>query len=309
MPADLAVIRTKEELAEVGSVGSELVDVRIVKRVDTFERDRRFAQWKHPSEADKFRHGQSSFDAMANFFGSLVCPGSVAIDIGAHGGDTTIPMAAAVGVGGLVLAFEPGPPWEILKSNVLLNAPSESMASIHAYHFAVDTANGEWCYFSECGGCNGFKVPCGSRGGRETKLRATRLDDLLARNYPPEMLGDISFVKIDTEGHDAEIVASFVKIFGQVDGARPSIQVEWFDKYRHKFCSSGTRKIFDAAKQIGYEVYRFQGPVESFGVGAAKASDFAVLKSCNELRGKEKLRDLYMFPSERGAGRPACGPK
>jgi FkbM family methyltransferase len=61
------------------------------------------------------------------------------VDIGAHGGDTTLPLAAAVGPEGLVLAFQPGPPWGILKINTWINSPNYR---IHAYNFAIDKTNG-----------------------------------------------------------------------------------------------------------------------------------------------------------------------
>ena len=58
--------------------------------------------------------------------------------------------------------------------------------------------------------CKVQALPCGSRGGQETRLASVRLDGLLAQNYPDGVAEEISFVKIDAEGHDAEIVASFV---------------------------------------------------------------------------------------------------
>jgi FkbM family methyltransferase len=42
-----------------------------------------------------------------DFYQRFLTKGAVAIDIGAHTGDTTVPMALAAGNTGLVLAFEP----------------------------------------------------------------------------------------------------------------------------------------------------------------------------------------------------------
>ena len=61
-----------------------------------------YAQWLHPRETGK-RISQESVDELRRF----LSPGDVAIDIGAHTGDSTIPIALAVGKTGCVLALEP----------------------------------------------------------------------------------------------------------------------------------------------------------------------------------------------------------
>ena len=63
-----------------------------------------FARWLHPRDRG---HGidQGMVDALRTF----LRPGDVAIDIGAHCGDTAVPMALAVGRQGAVLALEPNP--------------------------------------------------------------------------------------------------------------------------------------------------------------------------------------------------------
>jgi hypothetical protein len=63
-----------------------------------------YAQWLHPRETDKAVR-QEVVDELRTF----LRPGDVAIDIGAHTGDSTLPMALAVGSAGHVLALEPNP--------------------------------------------------------------------------------------------------------------------------------------------------------------------------------------------------------
>ncbi|MFP6581946.1 MAG: hypothetical protein VCD00_05250 [Candidatus Hydrogenedentota bacterium] len=56
-----------------------------------------YAQWLSPREKPK-RIEQSTVDELRTF----LQPGDVAIDIGAHTGDSTVPMALAVGPTGAV---------------------------------------------------------------------------------------------------------------------------------------------------------------------------------------------------------------
>ncbi len=59
-----------------------------------------YAQWLHPKETEK-TFEQDSIGELRKF----LAPGDVAIDIGAHTGDTAIPMALAVGETGCILAL------------------------------------------------------------------------------------------------------------------------------------------------------------------------------------------------------------
>jgi hypothetical protein len=61
-----------------------------------------YAQWLHPFEKPK-----QIADSNIKFYKQLTTNGGMIIDIGAHSGDTTVPMALAVGKDGLVLGLEP----------------------------------------------------------------------------------------------------------------------------------------------------------------------------------------------------------
>src|SRR5258708_7500943 len=64
----------------------------------------RFAHWLHPGETRK-TVTQESVNALRTFLRA----GDAAIDIGAHTGDSTLPMALAAGRAGTVFALEPNP--------------------------------------------------------------------------------------------------------------------------------------------------------------------------------------------------------
>ena len=77
----------------------------------------RYAQWQHPYDLPKVIT-QPAVDAIRQF----VSPGDFVIDVGAHSGDTTIPMALAAGQGGCTLALEPNPyVYKVLVANAALN--------------------------------------------------------------------------------------------------------------------------------------------------------------------------------------------
>lgn len=249
-------------------------DMTFVKHINPYgpaEYKLWFAQWAHPSEADKV------WSSMLDRFRGLACPGSVAVDIGAHGGDTGLALAAAVGSDGLVLAFEPGPPYQILEINTWIN----QRYRIHAYNFAIDKTDGEWCYQSGCNGCNGGKIACG-KSKNEIRLVAHRLVDVLKTNYDPVVTDKISFIKIDTEGFDADVVLSLSSL-----PVRPVIQVEWFAGFRKKQCSEGTKKMFEAAHFLDYDIY------------AWSESRFSVIVSCRDLPPSSRIQDFVLFPKDK----------
>ena len=71
----------------------------------------RFAQWNHSNEVDK-----QYLTDWVDMLEVLLETGCNIVDIGAHGGDTTLPLAVAAR-GGTVVAFEMGPPIRILELN------------------------------------------------------------------------------------------------------------------------------------------------------------------------------------------------
>ena len=80
----------------------------------------------------------------------FVAPGSVAIDIGAHGGDTGIQIAAAGARE--TIAFEVSPPsFKILEYNAGLNPHLR----LRPHNLAVMHEEGTLYYQGVCNGCNG----------------------------------------------------------------------------------------------------------------------------------------------------------
>jgi len=108
-----------------------------------------YAQWLHPLEQPK-DITKSGID----FYKTLLRSGDLSIDIGAHTGDTTVPMAIAAGAKGLVLAFEPNPyVFKVLEQNSKLNV---ERTNIHPLCLAATKKDGEFLFnYSDASFCNG----------------------------------------------------------------------------------------------------------------------------------------------------------
>ena len=74
-----------------------------------------YAQWLHPFEETKIIN-----EATIEFYKRFIKAGDFVIDIGAHTGDTTVPIALCAAKEGSVLALEPNPyVFKILEKNML----------------------------------------------------------------------------------------------------------------------------------------------------------------------------------------------
>ena len=108
-----------------------------------------YAQWLHPYETPKVI-SQSSVDSLQRF----VTKGDFVIDVGAHTGDTTVPLAIAAGPAGCVLALEPNPyVFKVLEVNASLN---RDQTNIVPRSFAATEQDGQFVFhYSDASFCNG----------------------------------------------------------------------------------------------------------------------------------------------------------
>ena len=206
----------------------------------------RLAQWLHPAESSKVVD-QSSVDALRAF----LRPGDVAIDIGAHTGDSTLPIALAVGPSGIVFALEPNPyVFKVLETTAGLNP---SKARIVPLMFAAMPEDGEFEFeYSDEGFCNGgfHRSISRWRHGHFCTLRVQGrhvLDYL--RAHAPDALAKLRYIKIDTEGFDRAIAAS---LRDAMRTYRPYVKSE---VYRH-LSREEREGYYDDLRALGYRVFR-----------------------------------------------------
>src|SRR5262249_52530129 len=155
----------------------------------------------------------------------FLSPGDVAIDVGAHSGDSTIPMALAVGKSGCGLALEPNSyVFSVLAKNAGLNLEK---TTIVALPFAATPQDAELLFqYSDFGYCNGGRFEGISRWSHghafELRVEGKNLWRLLQASYP-ELIPKIRYIKIDTEGNDEAVVHSISELLSR---HKPYLRIE-----------------------------------------------------------------------------------
>ena len=208
-----------------------------------------YAQWLHPRETEKAIR-QDAVDAMRGF----IRPGDVAIDIGAHTGDSTLPIALAAGPTGCVLALEPNRfVYPVLARNAALNTEK---ARIVPLMFAATPEDGTVEFeYSDAGFCNGGRHEGISRWRHAHAFRLAvegRNLDRYLRAHHAELLPRLRYIKVDAEGFDLTILGTLDRLIAE---RRPFIKAE---VYKH----TGRERrecLFDFLAAHGYAVHHFDG--------------------------------------------------
>lgn len=208
----------------------------------------RYAQWLHPRERRK-----SIDQAVVDHLRTFLSPGDVVIDIGAHTGDTALPLALAVGPTGLVLALEPNPyVYPCLVRNATLN-PMKTRIEPLPFAATRDDGSVEF-YYSDAGFCNGG-LHSGTgwwRHGHTFPLTVEGRDlyRYLTENRA-ELCERIRFIKVDTEGYDHAILETLTDLIERV---KPYIQAEMF-----KHASAPQRlALLGFLRGLDYEIHRVE---------------------------------------------------
>jgi len=205
----------------------------------------RYARWLHPGESRK-EIRQDTVDELRKF----VRPGDVAIDIGAHTGDSTIPIALAAGASGTVLALEPNPyVFRVLEQNAALN---QGKAHIVPLMFAATEASHDFTFqYSDAGFCNGGLHPGISRWRHghafDLTVRGENLEAYLDRSLPA-LVPRIRFIKVDTEGYDAQVLQSLRALIVR---QKPFIKAEVYKQLD----LAQRQHLYDLLIELGYDVH------------------------------------------------------
>ncbi|MEM9283675.1 MAG: FkbM family methyltransferase [Verrucomicrobiota bacterium] len=183
-----------------------------------------YYRWRHPIEIKKSIN-QASVDQYREIMGE----GDFCIDLGAHTGDSTLPLALAVGKSGHVLALEPNPfVYHVLEKNVRANSKRVSITSVLAAAMAEEGFI-EFEY-SDSGFCNGGRHQDMSifQHGHAFKQEVFGVDLVQELDQAfAEWLPRLKFIKVDAEGYDLSILESISDL---VERCRPVIKAEIFSK-------------------------------------------------------------------------------
>ncbi|MBS1680538.1 MAG: FkbM family methyltransferase [Bacteroidetes bacterium] len=208
-----------------------------------------YAQWLHPGEHGK--SGRKVTQEQVDFLKKYIRKGDLVIDIGAHEGDTTMPMALATGSNGMTLAFEPNPnTFKVLQVNAGLN---KDKTNITPFNFAATHEDGDFVFGSGDasygnGGIVGFTHNQERNVRYQMKVKGKNLQKLLKENYA-EHLKNLSFIKIDTEGYDKEVIKSMPEI---IDVFKPYLIVECFGPSTKE----ERIELYDLLKNKNYSLYK-----------------------------------------------------
>lgn len=212
-----------------------------------------FATWLNPLEQPK-----EVTQGFVDFFRRFVKPGDLAIDIGSHMGDTTVPMALAVGKTGNVLAFDPNPHvFKILTVNASLN---KEKINIVPLPYAITAEDGEFYFTSSEASFNngGIESKEVNRHGNFTlkdKVTGINLEKYL-KQHMKDRLSSLSLIKVDTEGYDKTVLESITSV---LEAYKPTVIAECFGKLTRQ----ERGELYDLLHSRGYSVYHF----DDFEVG------------------------------------------
>jgi len=173
------------------------------------------------------------------------------IDIGAHTGDTTVPMAIASGKGGKVLALEPNPyVYKILAENAKLNT---DFGQIIPLQKAATQEPGQFTFhYSDASFCNGGyleKIKNQKHNHNYTlQVDGINLQAYLKDQYHKE-LDRLTLIKVDAEGYDKEIIKTLKEIIVQY---QPSILVECYKRLN----TEERKDLFHTITSMGYQLFK-----------------------------------------------------
>lgn len=204
-----------------------------------------YAQWHHPLEQPK-----EISRASVDFYRKLATPGGLIIDIGAHTGDTTVPMALAVGKEGMVIALEPnGFVFKVLAQNAELNP---TLTNIIALPYAATENDGEFEFnYSDASFCNGGFLSAIQNQKHHHPYKLTvqgrNLQRLLLEKYA-DRLPRLQLLKVDAEGYDKQILKALPEILRRY---KPHLMVECYKRLTQK----EREELWDVIDGYGYHLH------------------------------------------------------
>ena len=206
-----------------------------------------YHRWLHPYQGDW--EVESLFNSVKmGFTKKLIKPNSVVLDIGAHTGNMSVAYSMFADK---VIAFEPNPAtFEILEKNSKLNS------NIIPYNFGCSDEEGEIeFHYSDPGFNNGGYATKTDFGvgvtGHNTPIEVYCVNvDSLIKELHSSDYNNISYIKIDCEGHDKSILLTLKSI---IEVNKPIIQTEIYDGL-----SLNERiELIETIDSLDYDCYNF----------------------------------------------------
>lgn len=226
------------------------------------------------------------FEEEINAVRSILKPGQIAIDIGANLGVYSLSMAAVVGNSGRVIAFEPSPDVAaLLESSAKLN----HLHQLEVVRQAVGASQGEARLYIDRNSELSQLVQGNTDYNMPTiNVERTSLDEWAVE---VDIQGPISFIKMDAEGQELEIIKGAKKLLREQD---PIILFEV------KHGEDLHLELVEAFAEYGYKSYRLlPGPLLLAPFDPKSAVDGYLLNlfCCKEEKARELQRAGWLAMS------------
>lgn len=186
---------------------------------------------------------------MVNLLQRFLKPGSIAIDVGANIGCHTLPMSSFVGENGHVFAFEPNPRvFARLKANIALNR----LDNVEAFSIALSDKSGSQVFFIPASsehnqGLASLHCDVLNVEKEEVTTPLTTLDNFAHEHN----LKRVDLVKIDTEGHEYQVLLGAYRVLKHFN---PILLFE-FDEKHWRIAGYTSAEIDRYLTDMGYSLY------------------------------------------------------
>ncbi|MEY4504706.1 MAG: hypothetical protein RL154_1002, partial [Pseudomonadota bacterium] len=179
------------------------------------------------------------FDSELEVFSQIIKPGMVVADIGANIGAHTIALARLTGPAGAVIALEPQRiAHQLLCANVALN----SFLNVHTLNVG---AGAECKYmqsteldYSKPNNFGGFDISNAKHLANSSSIQIITMDSMFSNT-------NIGFIKIDVEGHEADVIRGSKNI---IEKSRPAMYIENDRQQKSK-------ELLSLISSFGYKTY------------------------------------------------------
>ena len=209
--------------------------------------DINYHRWQHPMQGSWELHELFNHTKL-EYLSKLIKLNSVAIDIGAHTGNMSVGYSLFADK---VIAFEPNPAtFEVLEKNSKLNPKivpynlgcSDEEGEIEFHYSDPGFNNGGYATKTDFGiGVTGHSTPI--------EVYCVNVDNLIKELHSDDY-NNISYIKIDCEGHDKSILPTLKNI---IEVNRPIIQTEIYDGLTDR----EKMELIDTIDSLNYECYNF----------------------------------------------------
>lgn len=186
----------------------------------------------------------------------------IIIDVGASSGVFSIPWHKKYPTA-QIYCFEPNNKnFSLLSKNInalnniyIFKQAVSSSAGVKDFYEANYTNSSSLLHFNDKG-VETWKHPTPTTPKLETistyDVECVRLDEWMAENG---IKGDIDFLKIDTQGHDLEVIKSLGEEIKRVKEITAEVQIVETEVYKN---SSKREDLFEYMKQKGFSIWKIQ---------------------------------------------------